>query len=454
VLARDSGKHNEEENLENIAIMGSGMAGLGAAWRLRSEGIAPVIYEKNGYYGGHAASFHFDSGFLFDEGPHISFTKDPRIQDLLADGVDQQYQTIQINLNNYWHGYWPQHPVQLHLHGLPQDVVVKVITDFVEESKKPDRPVRTYAEWLVANFGRTFAELFPMEYTRKYHLNNAENMSLDWLGPRFYRPSLDEMLRGALAPTTANVHYITHFRYPNEGGFVSFLKKLAPPENLKLGYELVSIDASEHQLFFANGIISSYDGLISSIPLPALIPMIKGVPQEILEASRRLACSTCVLVNLGVDREDLSEAHMTYFYDKDICFARLSFPHLLSERNVPPHTGSIQAEVYFSDKYKPMTGTPDDWIQPVITDLHRCGLLRENDQILFSKARLVKYANIIFDLERAAALERVHGYLDEVGMRYCGRYGNWGYEWTDEAFKSGEDAAQKTLDMMKSLVAR
>ena len=35
---------------------------------------------------------------------------------------------MQINLNNYWHGYWPLHPVQVHLHGLPEDVIVKVIT--------------------------------------------------------------------------------------------------------------------------------------------------------------------------------------------------------------------------------------------------------------------------------------------------------------------------------------
>ena len=151
-----------------------------------------------------------------------------------------------------------------------------------------------------------------------------------------------------------------------------------------------------------------------------------------------------MLVNIGVDREDLSEAHMTYFYDKDICFSRLSFPHMLSARNVPPDTGSIQAEVYFSDKYKPMTGTPDDWIQPVITDLRRCGLLRENDRILVQQCNVVQYANIIFDLERAAALERSMATSMISGIAYCGRYGDWGYLWTDESFKSGESAAQKT----------
>jgi len=42
-------------------------------------------------------------------------------------------------------------------------------------------------------------------------------------------------------------------------------------------------------------------------------------------------------------------------------------------------------------------------------------------------------------------LKEVHGYLDELGIGYCGRYGDWGYMWTDESFKSGEAAAERVL---------
>jgi protoporphyrinogen oxidase len=426
------------------------MAGFGAAYRLHAEGITPVMYDKNNYYGGHTASFRSDSGFSFDVGPHISFTKDPRIQEIFADSVEQQYETIQISLNNYWRGYWPLHPVQVHLHGLPEDVVLKVISDFVAESQAPERPVKNYADWLLASFGRTFAELFPMQYTRKYHLTTAENMSTDWLGPRIYRPSLEEVLRGALSPSAPHVHYITHFRYPSNGGFVSYLNKFVPLGNLRLSNELVSIDPRSRQLTFSNGHVTGYDALISSVPLPDLIRMIDGAPADVLEASQRLACSTCVLVNLGISREDLSRAHMTYFYDEDICFTRLGFPHMLSKSNVPAGTGSIQAEVYFSDKYKPLTGSPEAWIDPVIKDLRRCGILRDDDRILSRGASLLRYANIIFDLDRAAALKTTHGYLDDLGIAYCGRYGDWGYMWTDESFKSGEKAAEKALTTVAS----
>ena len=431
--------------MQNVVVLGTGMAGFGAARRLQEEGVKPIMYDKNSYYGGHTMSFRHEAGFIFDIGPHISFTKDERIQNLFADSVDQFYETIQINLNNYWRGYWPQHPVQLHLHGLPEDVVVKVIADFVEERQKPERPVNNYNDWLVASFGSTFAELFPKQYTRKYHLTTAENMSTDWLGPRIYRPTLEEVLRGTLSASSPNIHYITHFRYPKEGGFVSYLRKFVPLGSIELNHEVVSVNPFTRQLEFSNGVRTHYDALISSLPLPDLIRMIKGAPRDVQEAARRLACSSCVLVNVGVDREDLSNAHMTYFYDEDICFTRLGFPHMLSRSNAPNGMGSIQAEVYFSDKYRPFTGSPKDWIEPVINDLHRCGLLRESDRVVFRDAMYLEYANIIFDLDRSAALKIVHGYLDDIGISYCGRYGDWGYMWTDESFKSGEAAAEAVL---------
>src|SRR5512143_3491957 len=99
------------------------MGGCGAAYRLYAEGRRAILFDKNPYPGGHTASFQHPEGFLFDVGPHISFTKDPRIQELFAESVDQQYEVLQIKLNNYWRGYWPTHPVQLHLHGLPDDIV-------------------------------------------------------------------------------------------------------------------------------------------------------------------------------------------------------------------------------------------------------------------------------------------------------------------------------------------
>jgi protoporphyrinogen oxidase len=383
---------------------------------------------------------------VFDIGPHISYTKDPRLQQLFAASVDNQYETLQIHLNNYWRGYWPTHPVQLHLHGLPTEEVVSCISGFVAEHHAPDRPIHNYEDWLLASFGRPFAERFPMQYTRKYHLTDAKNLTIDWLGPRIYRPNLEEVLRGALSAEAPNIHpYISHFRYPTHGGFNAYLRDFHRMADLKLNHQVVRLDPTQREITFASGEKASYGAIVSSIPLPELVPMIVGAPSDVVDAASRLACSTCVLVNVAIDREDISAAHMSYFYDEDICFTRLSFPHMLSPNNAPKGTGSIQAEVYYSKKYRPLTVSGDSLIDPVIADLKKVGLIRETDRIVHRSAMVAPYANVIFDLERVPALATVHGFLDEVGISYCGRYGDWAYLWTDESFLSGERAAEKAL---------
>ncbi len=149
---------------------------------------------------------------------------------------------------------------------------------------------------------------------------------------------------------------------------------------------------------------ASYKGLVSSVPLPELVPMIKGAPRDVLEAAAKLACTEVVIVNLVIDRPDLLDAHWTYIYDQDIFFTRLSTPHLQSPHNVPPGCGSIQAECYYSRKYRPLDRKPEECIEPTIRDLRRIGVLREDDKILFKNVMHIDYANVIFDLERAAAL--------------------------------------------------
>jgi protoporphyrinogen oxidase len=434
--------------MTRVAVLGSGMAGFGAAHRLHEEGVGSVMFDQHGYHGGHTASFVYEGGWTFDEGPHVSFTKEDRIKELFADSVGGEFRSFATKVNNYWQGHWIKHPAQTNLYGLPVELVTRILAEFVRAQYDEPGEIATYEDWLLASFGRTFAETFPMEYTVKYHTTTADNMTTDWIGPRLYRPGLEEVIQGALSPTTPDVHYIEGFRYPEHGGFVTFLRRFLGETELHLAHRLVRLDPVERMLVFENGASESFDHVVSSIPLPELVPMIDGVPSDVTDAASRLSCSELVIVNVGVDRPELVDAHWTYFYDRDVFFTRLSTPYLQSPNNVPERCGSLQAECYYSPKYRPLDRAPDDCIQPVLDDLLRCGVLREEDEVLFTNTMHVPYANVIFDLERTEALATVHAYLDEIGVAYCGRYGEWAYIWTDESFMSGERAAQKVIDRL------
>ncbi|MFO0583911.1 MAG: NAD(P)-binding protein [Anaeromyxobacter sp.] len=432
--------------MSDICILGTGMAGFGAAHALREAGKSALLFDKKAHIGGHTASYVYEGGrFTFDEGPHVSFTKDERVKKILADAVNGDYEGYATKVNNHWKGHWIKHPAQINLHGLPPELVSKIIVDYVEAKAKPPARIDNYEQWLRASFGNTFAETFPMEYTVKYHTTTAANMSTDWIGPRLYQAKLEEILKGALSPASADVHYIEGFRYPRRGGFVSYLKKFMDASQVKLGHGLKSIHPKAKEVRFENGAVVPYSQLISSVPLPDLVPTIEGAPKDVLDAAARLACTEAVIVNVVVDRADLIDAHWTYFYDRDFFFTRLSTPHLQSRNNVPPGCGSIQAECYYSRKYRPRDVTPEQCIEPVVRDLKRCGIIRETDKVMFTNAMHIEYANVIFDLERADALKTVHGFLADVGIAWCGRYGDWEYIWTDESFLSGERAARTVL---------
>src|SRR5210317_163500 len=195
--------------MTRVVLLGAGMAGFGAAYRLHIEGVRSIIYEKEFYYGGHAASFN-RNGYIFDDGPHISFTKNERIQRLFAGSVNNKYEVIQARTNNYWQGYWIKHPAQCNLYGLPEDLIVDILADFVYAENNHNVDIENYQDWLIATYGKTFAETFPMQYGLKYHTTRSDNMTIDWVAPRFYKPNLKEVFRGAISPTTPDVHYVNH----------------------------------------------------------------------------------------------------------------------------------------------------------------------------------------------------------------------------------------------------
>jgi protoporphyrinogen oxidase len=429
----------------SLVILGSGMGGLGAAAGGRTLGADHLVYEAKPYAGGHTTT-HTRDGFVFDEGPHVSFTKNEQVRELFSKAIEGKYESIDAYIDNYWQGHWIRHPVVTNMHGLPSRLVTDVIRDYVEARQRANPVIRNYEEWLVASYGRTYAETFPMRYTVKYHTTPASNMSTEWVGPRLYQAKLDEVLFGALSAQRPNIHYVQDYRYPTHGGFAAFLSGLLSQSNLAVGHELVALDPRARELRFANGKTTSYQHLVSSIPLPDLLPMILGAPRDVLEAASRLACTTVVLVNLGLNRSDISKSSWTYYYDDEFPFSRVSYPRNMSPHTVPQGMGSIQAEVYFSKKYKPLKEPASALIEPVIDGLRASGVIRPDDKIVFRDAMVIPYANIIFDLERAAALATVHGFLDDIGIGYCGRYGEWGYLWSDEAFVSGENAAQKALE--------
>lgn len=434
--------------MAKILIIGAGMAGIGAAHYLDKNDFKATIFEEKKYYGGNAASFNKKEEFIFDNVPHFFFSKDPRILNLLYKSANEKVRTIKPQINNYWKGHWIKHPIQVNLHGLPKDLILNILKEIHHIDPNNEKLANNFKEWLNAILGETFTQNFPVKFSIKYHTISAEKIELSDVKQKFYSPTFNEVLAGAFSRKTKDVQYTEQAYYPSSGGFVSFLDNIASKINIELEHKIISIHTKKKTVLFENGRIERYDQLISTMPLPELINVISGVPLNVRLAAKELAYTNCIIINIGVDRKNISKNHCTYFYDSNIIFSKLTFPRLFSPNNVPKGCDSIQAEIYFSEKYKPLHLLPDNFIDPTIISLRRSGIISSNDKIIYSEAKLIPYANIIYDFDRKPSLSVVKKFLDEKDIKYCGRYGNWENLMAEESFISGENAAKKVIKQL------
>lgn len=415
---------------DNI-ILGSGIAGLSAAYHLKKQGIDSVIYEKDNDWGGLCGNFTID-GFRFDRFVHFSFAPDEYMQKIFA-GSEGMIEHVPYPVN-YYHGYWLKHPAQSNLSPLPTEEKVKIISDFVRRPQKEVSAIKDYAEWLRVQYGNYFAEHFPFAYTRKYWGLQPQEMETRWVGIRMSSPSLEEVLTGAFERQDKCFYYAKVMKYPRRGGFRSILNNVREGLDIRLGKKAVAINPAQKQVTFADGSRTGYERLISSLPLPEIIAMLPDVPDVVVKAAQNLRYTCGYQVSLGFRRPDVAQHLWFYIYDEDVPPARVYSPNLKSPDNAPEGCSSLQAEIFFAND----TPIPpaEEVLRKTIDKLAEMNVFKTEDLIV-SDIRFEPYANIIFDHKIYDNRRIVLDYLASQNIKSIGRFGKWEYFWTHQAFADG-----------------
>jgi protoporphyrinogen oxidase len=420
-----------------ISILGAGIAGISAGYHLNKRGKESIIYEKRDRWGGLCDNFEIGNGFLFDYFIHLSFTNSDYVKQLFQQS--STYISHTPVSSNYYKGYWLKHPAQNNLAPLSTNEKVKIITDFVQRNE--NLTVNNYRDWLRRQFGEYFSENFPEKYTLKYWTIKADKLDTDWLGGRFSLPPLENVLKGAFEEQEENFYYAKEMRYPTKGGYKSFLNKMASECRIKTGKKVIEIDLRTKRMLFEDNTEQYYEQIISTLPIPELIKCIKDVPKNVKEASRKLLATSGQLASFGFNRPDIPKDIWFYIYDEDIIPARAYSPSIKSCDNVPEGKSSLQFESYFS-KYTPHKYSEGDLIEHIANKGVNIGLWDIND-IEVSDYREVKYANVVYDLERAKSIGIVHAFLLKNNICVAGRFGEWAYLWSDQSLISGKNIADE-----------
>ncbi len=430
------------ENDNKTIILGGGLAGLAAAYY---SGFP--IYEQRNRPGGTADSMCKD-GFVFDFGLHVLHSKDPLFHKLMRE------LTVKLVSNQrrawiYSYGTYTNYPFQINTSHLPLLLRIRCVLGFLK--RKRNSIARNYKEWAIQSFGKGFAKTFLIPYAEKFWGVSPKQMTYEWTDARVPQPSAAEVLKGAFFDAPSYLGPNARFQYPSEcgTGFAGLPQAIAAKiENIHYGMKVSAIDTEEKKVFFnSGGKVVEYDNLITTLPLPDFIELLFHVPTEIREAADRLSFNSIAIVNIGVDRPNITDKHWIHFPEKEISFFRIGFPNNFCDGLNPEGTSSIQAEVVYDRKNPPER---NELLKKVHNDLIKVGVIKPEHHISFKDVHYLKYAYVIYDHHRIDAVKKIHKYLNSLNIYPCGRYGAWEYLWSDEAILSGKKVGEEVLHKLQA----
>jgi UDP-galactopyranose mutase len=457
----------------STAIIGAGPTGLSAAYHL---GPNTVLFERNSTVGGWCRSVK-DNGFTFDYAGHIMFSNDEyvlKLYDILL-GANQHWQNREAWV--YSKNTFTRYPFQGALYGLPAEVIKECIIGAIDaryensptvlpnqlcSTNKTDdccadgsvdiphagaaqkRDTQNFEEFIYKVWGAGIAKHFAIPYNKKLWTLPLSQMETSWLGGRVPLPDLGEIIDGALHPLAKPLGPNARFGYPREGGFQALMTGFIPHIKgmIELNADVVQIMPREHIIVLADGRRYRYDNLISTMPLPELVRLIgTEAPEDIRAAARGLRHISIRCVNIGINRENITDKHWIY-YPEDTIFHRIFVQGNASPECNAPGGFGFTCEISYSP-WKPLPVDGDELIAQCIEDCIKVGMINSDDKVITANLIDMPYAYVIYDHARAQHVARVKAWMEKHNITLAGRYSEWEYYNSDHAFLAGKKAAEK-----------
>ena len=451
---------------QRVAVLGGGIAGLSAAWKLAEGGANVDLYEAAPALGGMAASWE-RNGYIWDFGPHRFHTRNPAIlatvRQLIGDDLLTKYRKTRVYFMNHFYDY-PLNASNLLVY-LPKSLAVLSLLDFVGmKIRQTIKPATddSFESWVVNRFGRRLYDIYFGPYTAKVWGSDPSKLSASWAAQRVAVVDLwDLLLRTFKLRRGDNgfdhTEYKDEFWYPKYG--IGQIANTMANHATILGANLMTgtkISAIEHNGRSVTGIryrqgdqeiVQPCDAAVSTLPLPLFVQLLDPAPPEdVLATARSLQYRAMIFVYLEIDKPKVTDDHWIYFPDRDIIFNRISEMRNFSEYAVPSGKTSLTLEITCDIGDETWRLPEDELYRRSVEGLVKCGLVEEH-QVLGHFFRRLSHAYPTYDLDFEAKIGNLAYHLaDFDNMVNAGRQALFRYVNTDHVMEMGFCAAQELLE--------
>jgi protoporphyrinogen oxidase len=423
-------------------IVGAGVTGLTAAWRLAERGYQVELVEKEDHIGGQAWTFRHGDFFL-DLGPHKIFTVIDYVMDImremLGDDLLERPKKGRILINGKFVNF-PVGPKDM-LTALTPTQSARCMVSFAKTlvlNTFRQRTAANYEEWIVNHFGRAIYQLVVQPCTEKIW-GESRTLGVELAETRIRVPRLSEMFKELLLgvkPT--RVVNAKRFWYPKYG-IMMIPDKLSErvvqhggqvrtglwPTQVEVKDGRVSgvalSDGSRREL--ADG-----DVMVSTIPKAEFIKLMTVAPDEDTQAALgALRERSLILLYVVVNKPQVSDDNWLFFPENEFVFNRLFEQKNCSEFTCPADKTVLCMEITCREDDPTWRATRDQLFAQAVSNLKTAGLVEPRDIMEHFQVRL-PHAYPIWDVHCKGNLETVMDFFDRYDNLYSvGRQGGFIY---------------------------